>query len=102
MRLVDVPEAVLQGVIQTWLPLWGAVAKVLLRLWLDFDCVVDCMPAADAAGSIQAELQGAPVSGMPDGKDFETDRCHRNPLLRRLTCAYGVGVAEATVRWRWW
>ena len=89
---VDVPEAVLAGVIRTWLPLWGAVAKVLLRLWLDFDYVVDCMPAGDAADSIQAELQGAPVSGMPDGKDFETDRWNRNPLLRRrLTCVYGCG-----------
>ena len=80
-----VPEAVLQGVIRTWLPLWGAAAKVLLRVWLDFDYVAGCMPAGDAAGSVQAELQGRPVSGMPDGKDFETDRWNRNPLLRRLT-----------------
>jgi hypothetical protein len=42
------------------------------------------MPAGDAAGSVQFELH-APVSGMPDGKDFETDRWNRNPLLRRLT-----------------
>jgi hypothetical protein len=82
---VGVPEAVLQGVIRTWLPLWGAAAKVLLRVWLDFDYVAGCMPAGDAAGSVQAELQGRPVSGMPDGKDFETDRWNRNPLLRRLT-----------------
>jgi hypothetical protein len=63
---------------------------VLLRLWLDFyDSYTS--PTGDAAGSFQAELQGAPVSGMPDGKDFETDRWNRNPLLRRLTCVYGGG-----------
>ncbi len=69
----------------------AAAAKVLLRLWLDFDYVANCMPAGDAAGSVQAELQGAPVSGMPDGKDFETDRWNRNPRLRRMTCVYGCG-----------
>ena len=88
---VDVPEAVLQQVIRTWLPLWGAAAKVLLRLWLDFEYVADSMPAGDAAGSVQAELHGEPVSGMPDGKDFKTERWNHNPLLRRLTCVYGCG-----------
>ena len=96
---VDVPLPVLKEVIRTWLPLWGAAAKVLLRLWLDYDYVAECMPAGDAADSVQAELQGKPVSGMPDGKDFKTDRWNSNPLLRRLTYVRG-GRGGSGRRWR--
>ena len=58
------------------------------------------MPAGDGVGDVQAELNGAPVSGMPDGKDFETHRWNRNPLLRRLTYSNkSHGAALIIVAW---
>jgi hypothetical protein len=47
------------------IPLWGAAAKSMLRLWLDHDFVRDSMPPPDDTDDV---LQGAPVGGMPDGK----------------------------------
>ena len=97
---VDVPLATLQDVIREWLPRWGAAAKTLLRLWLSYDYVAASMPAGDGVGDVQAELNGAPVSGMPDGKDFETHRWNRNPLLRRLTYSNkSHGAALIIVAW---
>jgi hypothetical protein len=47
------------------IPLWGAAAKSMLRLWLDHDFVRDSMPPPEDTDDV---LQGASVGGMPDGK----------------------------------
>ncbi len=100
---VDVPLTTLQEVICAWLPRWAAAAKTLLRLWLDYDYVAACTSPRDDAGAVLAELNGAPFSGMPDGKEFETDRRNRNPptpmdveqqVSRHSVHHRGVGVAN--------
>ena len=72
-----VPEAVLQGVIRTWLPLWGAAAKVLLhalhRQGMQTESYADTR--------LQVPVRGPECSGTP----------HHMPTCHESCCGRVAG-----------